>query len=53
MTVGGARTVAEAERLAALGVDRLVIAVRSKDADAVREELARFGEDVIAPTRDL
>jgi probable F420-dependent oxidoreductase len=53
MTVGGARTVAEAERLAALGVDRLVIAVRSKDTDAVREELARFGEDVIAPTRDL
>ncbi len=53
MTVGGARTVAEAERLAALGVDRLVIAVRSKEADAVRDELARFGEDVIAPTRDL
>jgi len=53
MTVGGARTVAEAERLAALGVDRLVIAVRSKDTDAVGEELARFGEDVIAPTRDL
>ena len=53
MTVGGARTVGEAERLAVLGVDRLVIAVRSKELDAVDNELATFGEEVIAATRDL
>jgi probable F420-dependent oxidoreductase len=53
MTVGGARSVAEAERLAALGVDRLVIAVRSKEANAVSDELAQFAEAVIGPTRDL
>jgi alkanesulfonate monooxygenase SsuD/methylene tetrahydromethanopterin reductase-like flavin-dependent oxidoreductase (luciferase family) len=53
MTVGGARTVADAERLAALGVDRLVIALRAKELPAVRDELADFGANVIAPTRDL
>jgi len=53
MTVGGARTVAEAERLAALGVDRLVVAVRSKEMNAVGDELAQFAQEVIAPTRDL
>ena len=53
MTVGGARTVSEAERMAALGADRLVIAIRSKDADEVRDEIATFGKDVIAATRDL
>jgi hypothetical protein len=53
MTVGGARTVAEAERLAALGVDRLVIAVRSREVDAMRDELATFAAEVIEPTRDL
>lgn len=52
-TVGGARTVAEAEQLAALGVDRLVIAVRAKDISAVVDELSTFGEQVIAPTADL
>lgn len=52
-TVGGARTVGEAEQMAELGVDRLVIAIRSKDLGEVREELARFGEQVIAPTRQL
>lgn len=52
-TVGGARTVEEAEQMADLGVDRLVIAIRSKDLDDVREELDRFGEAIIAPTRDL
>lgn len=52
-TVGGFRTIAEAEQMAGLGVDRLVIAVRAKELGEVREELARFGEEVIAPTRDL
>jgi probable F420-dependent oxidoreductase len=53
ITVGGARTVAEAERLAALGADRLVIAVRAKEIQQALDELAAFGEAVIRPTRDL
>ena len=53
MTVGGARTVADAERMAELGVDRLVVAVRSTEPQQFRDELAAFGEQVIAPTRDL
>lgn len=53
ITVGGARTVPEAEQLAGLGVDRLVIAVRSDDIEAVRDELGTFGHEVIGPTREL
>jgi probable F420-dependent oxidoreductase len=52
-TVGGARTIAEAEQMAALGVDRLTIAIRSKGIDEMGDELARFGDEVIAATRDL
>jgi probable F420-dependent oxidoreductase len=52
-TVGGARTVEEAAGMAELGVDRCTIAIRSKEPAEVRDELARFGEEVIAPTRDL
>jgi probable F420-dependent oxidoreductase len=53
MTVGGARTVADAERLAALGVDRMTIAVRAKEPEAVADELMAFGQDVIGATADL
>jgi probable F420-dependent oxidoreductase len=53
MTGGGARTVAAAEQFAALGIDRLVIAVRAKDAGAVTDELLTFGQQVIQPTADL
>jgi alkanesulfonate monooxygenase SsuD/methylene tetrahydromethanopterin reductase-like flavin-dependent oxidoreductase (luciferase family) len=53
VTVGGARTVAQAERFAELGVDRLVIAVRAKEMTEVHDELGAFGDDVIAPTREL
>lgn len=52
-TVGGARTIAEAEQMAALGVDRLTVAIRAKEIDEVRDELAMFGEQIIAPTREL
>jgi probable F420-dependent oxidoreductase len=52
-TVGGARTVAEAERMAELGVDRLTVAIRAKEIEEMRDELAGFGEQVIVPTRDL
>jgi probable F420-dependent oxidoreductase len=53
ITVGGARTVAEAERFAQLGVDRLTIALRAKELEATRDELGTFGDEVIAATRDL
>lgn len=52
-TVGGARTVEEAAAMADIGVDRCTIAIRSKDLAEVRDELARFGQDVIGPTKDL
>jgi probable F420-dependent oxidoreductase len=52
-TVGGARTVDEAARMAAIGADRCTIAIRSKDLAEMRDELARFGEEVIVPTRDM
>ena len=50
-TVGGARTAEEAAGMAELGVDRCTIAIRSKDLAEMRDELARFGDEVIAPTR--
>jgi probable F420-dependent oxidoreductase len=52
-TVGGARGIDEAEAMGALGVDRLVIAIHAKDIGEVQDELARFGDEVIAATRDL
>jgi probable F420-dependent oxidoreductase len=52
-TVGGARTMTEVEQMAALGVDRLTIAVRSKELDAVADELGRFGDEMISETKDL
>lgn len=53
ITVGGARTVAEAERMAALGVHRMTVAIRAKELDEVVDELGRFGAEVIAATVDL
>jgi probable F420-dependent oxidoreductase len=52
MTVGGARSLVEVEAMAELGVDRLTIAVRAKEIEAVRDELGAMGE-LIAATRDL
>jgi probable F420-dependent oxidoreductase len=53
MTVGGARTVAEAEKMAAIGVHRLTIALRGKSDEEVRDELGTFGETVIRQTADM
>ena len=50
-TVGGARGIEQAEEMSVLGVDRLVIAIHAKDIGEVRDELARFGDEVIAATR--
>jgi probable F420-dependent oxidoreductase len=52
-TVGGARTMADVEQMAALGVDRLTIAVRAKELDEVADELGRFGDEMISQTNDL
>ena len=53
MTVGGARTLEQVETMAGLGIDRMTIAVRAKEMEAVREELGRFGEEIILATRDM
>ena len=53
VTSGGARTAEAAKWYADLGVDRLLIKARSVEADALREELLRFGDEVISPTADL
>jgi probable F420-dependent oxidoreductase len=52
ITSGAARTPEQARWFADAGVARLVIGVRAKTLDGMREELARFGEDVISPTSD-
>jgi alkanesulfonate monooxygenase SsuD/methylene tetrahydromethanopterin reductase-like flavin-dependent oxidoreductase (luciferase family) len=53
ITSGGARTVDEAAWYADQGVHRLTIAVRSRTVEEMRDELARFSDEVIAKTRDL
>lgn len=52
-TAGGTRTVEGAKWFADQGVHRLTIAPHAKDLPAMREELMRFGEEVIDKTRDL
>ena len=53
ITVGGARTAEEAAAMAELGVDRCTIAIHAKEMPEVRDELARFGTEVIEPTKEL
>jgi probable F420-dependent oxidoreductase len=53
ITVGGARSVEDAEKFKALGVDRLTIALRSKEIEELRDELGTLGETLVSPTRDL
>jgi probable F420-dependent oxidoreductase len=48
ITSGGARTAEAAKWFVDLGVDRLVIQARSRDYESLRDELLRFGDDVIA-----
>jgi probable F420-dependent oxidoreductase len=52
ITVGGARTVADAERMAVLGVDRITIALRSKELSDLEDELGALS-NVISATSDL
>ncbi|MFI5041383.1 MAG: LLM class F420-dependent oxidoreductase [Acidimicrobiales bacterium] len=53
ITSGGARTVEEARWYASIGVHRIGIAVRSSTIADMRDELHRFGDEVIASTTDL
>ncbi len=53
ITSGGVRTAEKAKWFADQGVHRLTIAVRAEEIPKMREELFRFGEDVIEKTRDL
>jgi alkanesulfonate monooxygenase SsuD/methylene tetrahydromethanopterin reductase-like flavin-dependent oxidoreductase (luciferase family) len=53
ITSGGIRTAEEARWFADLGVNRMTVAVRSKTIPDMREELLRFGDEVIATTADL
>jgi hypothetical protein len=47
---GGAAAVDEVGRLAELGVDRLVVPPLSYNPAKIGEALARFGDEVIAPS---
>ena len=51
--IAGAPTVADVERFAALGVDRMILGPPAWDAASIGDALAAFGESVIAPTADL
>jgi probable F420-dependent oxidoreductase len=53
ITSGGARTIADAEWYASVGVHRIGVAVRASGISEMRDELARFGEEIIAPTTNL
>jgi probable F420-dependent oxidoreductase len=53
ITAGGARTAEAARWYADQGVDRLTVTVRARTPEAMREELLRFGSDIIEPTAAL
>ena len=53
ITSGGTRSAEKAKWFADQGVHRLTIAPHSKTISALREELMRFGDEVIDKTRDL
>ncbi len=52
VTSGGARTVEAAKWYVDLGVDRLLIKARSVEPDKLRDELMRFGDEVISRSPD-
>lgn len=53
VTSGGARTVEATKWYADLGVHRLLIKARSVEPGKLRDELLRFGDEIIKPTTDL
>ena len=52
-TAGGARTVDEAKAFADFGVHRLTVAIRARSVGDMRDEVARLGDELVAPTADL
>lgn len=53
LTAGGARTVDEAKFFADLGITRLTVAIRGRAMADARDEVARLGDELVAPTVDL
>jgi probable F420-dependent oxidoreductase len=53
VTSGGASTTEEARWYADQGVHQLTVAVRARDDAGIRNELLRFGDDVVSKTEDL
>jgi probable F420-dependent oxidoreductase len=53
LTSGGARTVEDARWYADEGIHRLTVAIRSRTIGDMRDELARLGDELVAPTTDL
>jgi probable F420-dependent oxidoreductase len=53
ITSGGVRTAEGAKWFADLGVHRLTVAVRARSVPEMRDELSRFGYEVIGPTESL
>lgn len=52
-TAGGARTVDDAKVYADFGIHRLTVAVRSRTIPDMRAEVARLGDELVAPTVEL
>ncbi len=52
-TAGGARTVEEAKVYAEFGVHRLTVAIRARTIPEMRDEVARLGDELVAPTAAL
>ncbi|GAB4674039.1 LLM class F420-dependent oxidoreductase [Mycobacterium avium] len=52
-TAGGARTVEEAKTYADFGIHRLTVAIRSRTVADLRNEVARLGDELVAPTAEL
>jgi len=52
-TAGGARTVDEAKTFADFGVHRLTVAIRARTVADMRDEVARLGDELVAPTVEL
>lgn len=53
VTAGGAATAGEAQWFADQGIHQLTMAVHARDDAGIRDELLRFGDDVISKTENL
>jgi alkanesulfonate monooxygenase SsuD/methylene tetrahydromethanopterin reductase-like flavin-dependent oxidoreductase (luciferase family) len=53
LTSGGARTVDEVRWYAEQGIHRLTVAVRARTISDMRDEVARLGDELVAPTAEM